>query len=424
MQISKVAVVGAGTMGSSIAVAVSGSGFPVVLKDVDEEAVRAGLQRVERMLASMVRKGLPQHEADSQRALIEAATNYEPFPEVDLVIEAVAENLEIKRSVLKELDEKCNVHAIFATNTSSLPITLLAQATRRPDKVVGMHFFNPAHLMKLVEVIPGLDTSTDTARTAVEFGQALGKLAVRVEECPSFLVNRLLGRYMNEALWCLQEGVAAVEEIDRAAVEYVMPIGPFALRDMNGADVGLAVARYNYQEYGERFKPSPVLEEMVKRNLLGQKTGAGFYEYDPETRKRSKANPQLGEVLSDVRALRHEELCAHHNPESDQLARVLRTDFSKPESTAHASFRVERLFLPMINEAFLVLQEKICQAEDLDPALMAGLGMRKGPLTLAAEIGLADCLSQLEELFHRCGERFRPANLLKRYVWGGRRTVV
>jgi len=423
MQISKVAIVGAGTMGASIAVAVSASGFPVILKDVSEEAVRAGLERVDRLLTSRVKKGLAQEEADNQRSLIEGVVNYEPFPDVDFVIEAVAEILEVKRQVLKELDENCNVHAIFASNTSSLPITQLAAFTRRQDKVVGMHFFNPAHLMKLVEIIPGLDTSTDTVRTATEFGQALGKLAIRVEECPSFLVNRLLGRYMNEALWCLQEGIASVEEIDQAAVDYVMPIGPFALRDMNGADIGLAVARYNYQEYGERFHPPAILELMVKRNLLGQKAGAGFYLYDATTRKRSEANLQLGEVLSEL-ASRRGVAAPPHNAQANQLSKVLATDFSKPATTNAPTFSVERLFLPMINEAFLVLQERVCEAEDIDPALMAGLGMRQGPLNLATEIGLANCLRQLDELCQRYGERFRPATLLKRYVWAGRTSIV
>lgn len=422
MQISKVAVVGAGTMGSSIAVAVSASGFPVILKDVDEDAVRTGLERVDRLIASRVKKGLSRDEADNQRALIEGVVDYDQFPDVDLVIEAAAENLDVKKRVLQDLDESCNVHAIFASNTSSLPITQLAAFTRRQDKVIGMHFFNPAHLMKLVEIIPGLDTSTDTVRTATEFGQALGKLAIRVEECPSFLVNRLLGRYMNEALWCLQEGIAGVEEIDRAATDYVMPIGPFALRDMNGADIGLAVAKYNYQEYGERFRPPAILQSMVKRNLLGQKTGAGFYVYDAETRKRSGPNPQLGEVLTELSSMKSAD--AAHGQAADPLSRVLATDFSKPVAASPPTFRVERLFLPMINEAFLVLQEKVCEAEDLDPALMAGLGMRQGPLNLASEIGLANCLSQLDELCQRYGERFRPASLLKRFVWAGRTTVI
>ncbi|HEY9712650.1 MAG TPA: 3-hydroxyacyl-CoA dehydrogenase, partial [Chroococcales cyanobacterium] len=264
------------------------------------------------------------------------------------------------------------------------------------DKVVGLHFFNPAHLMKLVEVVPGLDTSSDTINTALELGVALGKLAVRVEECASFLVNRLLGRYINEALWCLQEGIATVEEIDKAAVDFVMPIGPLALRDMNGSDVGLAVAQFNYQEYGDRFLPAPVLEEMVRKNLLGQKTKEGFYKYDEATRKRTGANSRLAEILVNVGGTR---------------------DDVPP-------FEVERLFLPMINEAFLVLQEKVCDLEDLDPALMAGLGMRRGPLTLASELGLSVCLEKIEQLYEIFGERFRPAPLLKRYVWAKRTTVI
>ena len=250
--------------------------------------------------------------------------------------------------------------------------------------------------MKLVEVIPGLETSSDTVNSVIEFGLSLGKLAVRVEECASFLVNRLLGRYINESLWCLQEGTATVEEIDRAACDYVMPVGPLALRDMNGSDVGLAVARFNFQEYGERFLPAPILERMVQRNLLGQKTKEGFYQYDEVTRKRVRSNPRLHEILDG---------------------------FGGRKMDA-PPFAVERLFLPMINEAFLVLQEKVCDVEDLDPAMMAGLGMRRGPLTLASEIGMQACLEKIEDLHKIYGERFRPAPLLKRYVWAKRTSVL
>ena len=241
--------------------------------------------------------------------------------------------------------------------------------------------------MKLVEVIPGLETSEDTVNTCLNLGQSLNKLAVRVEECPSFLVNRLLGRYMNESLWCLYEGLAGIEEIDTKASEFVVPIGPLALRDMNGADIGLAVCNFNYQEYGPRFEAPDILEKMVERNLLGRKTGKGFYLYDEKTRKRAGANPEIEDLLSK------------------NSGKVKKIDF-----------RVEQLFLPMINEAFLALQERICNPQELDPALMAGLGMRKGPLALANEIGLADCLKMLEQNFELYGERFRPAPLLKRFV--------
>jgi 3-hydroxyacyl-CoA dehydrogenase len=197
---------------------------------------------------------------------------------------------------------------------------------------------------------------------------------------------------MTEALWCLEEGVS-IEEIDKAACDFAMPIGPLALRDMNGADIGLAVASFNFQEYGERFHPPSVLAEMVERNWLGQKTGRGFYVYDAETRKRTTANEELQQLLKSK------------------------------NKHAKAEFQAERLFLPMINEAFLALQEHVCSLEDLDPALMAGLGMRRGPLTMAEDIGLATCLEQLETLFKSHGERFRPAPLLKRYVRAGRKTI-
>jgi 3-hydroxyacyl-CoA dehydrogenase len=396
MQVNRVAVVGAGTMGSSITVALISRAFPVILKDVDEKAVQGGLANIDRMLKSRVAKGLPEEEARNQRALVQTATDYASFSEVDFVIEAVSESIELKQKVFSDLDEFCNVDAIFASNTSSLSITQIAAFTRRPDKVVGLHFFNPAHLMKLVEVIPGLDTSAETLNTALEFGQCLGKLAVPVDECASFLVNRLLARYVNEALWVLQEGNVPVEEIDKAVVDYVMPIGPLALRDMNGADVGLSVARFNYQEYGERFMPPPILEEMVRQNLLGQKTRQGFYLYDDVTKKRTTANPRLQEIIEGVGR------------------KVLDAPL----------FSAERVFLPMINEAFLVLQERICRPEDLDPALMAGLGMKRGPLALASEIGLADCLQKIEHLYARFGERFRPAPLLKRFVWAKRTSVI
>jgi len=400
MQINRVAVVGAGTMGSSISVAFIGRGIPVLLKDVDQDQVDKGLANIDRLLKSRVDKGMSKKEADAQRALVEPTTEYSRFSDVDFVIEAVAENIDIKRKVFESLDEYCNVDAIFASNTSSLSITQIGSFTRRADKVVGMHFFNPAHLMKLVEVIPGLETSQDTVLTAITLGQSLGKLAVRVEECASFLVNRLLGRYMNEALWCLLEGAADIESIDKAACDVAMPIGPLALRDMNGADIGLAVAKFNFQEYGERFAPCPILEQMVDKNLLGQKTMGGFYAYDKETRKRTGANPAMTETLKTVR-----------NGEA------------KKGKGKGLEFQPERLFLPMINEAFLCLQERICAPQDLDPALCAGLGMRTGPLAMATQIGLQKCLDMIDEHFDAYGERFRPAPLLKRYVWGKRTSI-
>jgi 3-hydroxyacyl-CoA dehydrogenase len=398
MEIKSVAVIGAGTMGSSIAVALASCGYTVFLKDVTEEFVAAGLKKVDKFFDSKMKKGLPTEDAQNQRAAITGVTDYDRFSAVDLVIEAVSENIDVKRAVFTELEAKVGPQTILASNTSGLSITRIAAFTSSPQRVIGLHFFNPAHIMKLVEVIPGLETSTGTVDDCIRFVKSLGKLAVRVEECASFLVNRLLGRYMNEALWCLQDRTATIADIDQAVCDYVMPIGPLALRDMNGADIGLAVAKFNFQEYGERFRPAPILERMVEQNILGQKTGRGFYLYDGETKKRTEPNPEIDNIITSL-----QNGSRGHNA---------------------TSLNAEQLFLPMINEAFLVLQEKVCSAEDLDPALMAGLGMRKGPLALASEMGLSDCLKKIEVLFDRHGERFRPAPLLKRYVWGGRKAVV
>jgi 3-hydroxyacyl-CoA dehydrogenase len=396
MQINSVAVIGAGTMGASITVALISHGYTVVLKEANDDLLQKGLANVEKIQQKRISKGLEAAVAEEETRRIQATTDYAKLADVDLIIEAVPENIDIKKSVFGDIDENADVNAIIATNTSSLPITQLAAFTRRPDKVVGLHFFNPAHLMRLVEVIPGLETSADTIESALVFGQSLGKLAVRVDECPSFLVNRLLGRYMNEALFCLQDGIASIEEIDEAAKNFAVPVGPLALRDMNGADIGLAVARFNYQEYGERFSPPVILEKMVEANLLGRKTDAGFYLYDEKSGQKGKTNPKIDTILKDL---------------------------AKGSKSKKSTFKVERLFLPMINEAFIALQERICSIDDLDPALMAGLGMRRGPLAIASDIGLKECLAMIEELNKEHGERFRPAPLLKRLVWAKRATV-
>jgi 3-hydroxyacyl-CoA dehydrogenase len=396
MKIETVAVIGAGTMGASIAVALAMNNHQVLLKDVSQDLVDAGMKRIDKMIEStQKKKNLSDDEVKKLRNAVTPVVSYDQFGKVDLVIEAVVEKIEVKRAVFEDLDKHCKPNCILATNTSGLSITQIAAFTKDPSRVVGLHFFNPAHIMKLVEIIPGLETAETTVESCMAFVRSLGKLAVRVEECASFLVNRLLGRYMNEALYALQEGSASIEEIDKAVMDYVMPIGPFALRDMNGADIGLAVAKFNYQEYGERFRPAPVLEAMVDQKLLGQKTGKGFYLYDPETKKRTTPNKEVEVLATGLR-----------------------------NGSGSEKFNVERLFLAMINEAFLVLQEKVCAPQDLDPAMEAGLGMRKGPLRLAQEMGLDVCLQKMESLFAKQGERFRPAPLLKRYVWGGKTAVV
>jgi 3-hydroxyacyl-CoA dehydrogenase len=392
----EIGLVGAGTMGSSIAVCLAASGFDVTLLDTDKGALEAGLRNIDRILAGLVKRGLTEAESEMYKKRIRPTDRFAELSEADLTIEAVPEVLSIKEQVFSELDRQCKKDCILASNTSSLSITQLASFTKRPELVVGLHFFNPAHIMQLIEVVPGLRTAASTTEDALAFGRRLNKLAVRVEECASFLVNRLLGRYTNEALWSLQDGSAQIEEIDQAACQLLMPIGPLTLRDMNGMEVGLSVAEFNFREYGERYRPAPLLKELVNRNLLGKKTGKGFYLYEDESRKKLGVNPEIQKIVESL---------------------------SKENDRPAIPFEPMRLFLPMINEAFLALQERVCAPDDLDPALKAGLNMRKGPLEFAFEIGLPDCLSQIETLFDAFGERFRPAPLMKRFVWAGKTSL-
>jgi len=392
----EIGLVGAGTMGSSIAVCLAASGFDVTMLDANQSALEAGLRNIDRILTGLVKRGLTEAELEIYKKRIRPTDRFEDLSEADLAIEAVPEELSIKEQVFAKLDRHCKKDCILASNTSSLSITQLASFTKRPELVVGLHFFNPAHVMQLVEVVPGLRTAARTTEDALGFGRSLNKLAVKVEECASFLVNRLLGRYTNEALWSLQDGSAQIEEIDQAACQLLMPVGPLTLRDMNGMEIGLAVAEFNFREYGERYHPAPLLKELVNQNLLGKKTGKGFYLYEEETRKKLGVNPEIQTIVERL---------------------------SKGTNKPRVPFDPMRLFLPMINEAFLALQEHICTPDDLDPALKAGLNMRKGPLEFAFEIGLPNCLNQIETLFDAFGERFRPAPLMKRFVWAGKTSL-
>ncbi len=397
MQITKLAVIGAGTMGASIVMALISNGLKVVLKDTDNIVLENGLKNIDKFLDKKIAKGLSPIKAQAMKNLVTAVTDYKEFADVDIVIEAVSESINIKQKVFQELDEWCNLDTLLLTNTSSLSITQIASFTRRSDKVCGLHFFNPAHIMKLVEIIPGLDTSSETIQSVTQLANLINKVSVKVEECPSFLVNRLLTRYMNEALWCLSDRIYTVEEIDKAAVEIAMPIGPLALRDMNGCDIGLSVASYNFKEYGQRFAYPDLLVKMVDNNLLGKKTDKGFYLYTKDSPKPLGVNENVYTLINQ-------------KPQE-----------KLPSSNIPLSIR---LMLPMINEAFLVIQEKICKLESIDLALKTGLGMKLGPLELANNIGLTTCLNYLEELANFYGERFRPAYYLRKLVYANKTKVI
>jgi len=281
-EIKEVGVIGAGTMGSGIAQVVASSGRKVVLVDVSEASLDRGIKTIEKSLARMVKKG-DIAESDSRAIVsnIQATTSFQDLSGVDMVVEAVFEEIGVKKETFKKLDEFTKPEIVLATNTSSLPIVEIAISTKRPDRVVGMHFFNPAPIMKLVEVIKSLTTSDETVQIAYDFSKALGKEPVKGKDMPGFIVNRILMPMLNEAVFTLQDGVGSADDIDKAMkLGTNQPMGPLALIDLIGLDVTLDVIDVLYKEFQDsKYRAAPLLRQMVRSGRLGRKSGRGFYEY-------------------------------------------------------------------------------------------------------------------------------------------------
>ncbi len=282
VEIKRVGVAGCGLMGSGIAEVCARAGYEVVVREINEELLRAGLQRIDASMRKAVERGkLEAKEADQAKARITGTVDLDLFSHVDLVIEAIVENMEEKKKLFRELDRICPAHAIFASNTSSLSITEMASVTRRPEKFVGMHFFNPPPVMKLVEVVRGYLTSEETIATAKAFAESLGKTVVVTKDRPGFIVNLLLVPYLLDAIRALELGVATKEEIDTAVTLGLgHPMGPFTLLDFVGLDTTYYIAEAMYQEFKDpRFAAPPLLKQMVLAGHLGRKSGKGFYDY-------------------------------------------------------------------------------------------------------------------------------------------------
>jgi 3-hydroxyacyl-CoA dehydrogenase len=370
-----------------------------VVKDIDEGQLEAARKHVEHIYQGRVDKGkMSAGQMQEKLGLIEYTLDYDALADVDIVIEAVPEVMKIKQQVFGELDKICQPDAIFASNTSALSISEMGTATRRPHKMIGMHFFNPAHVMKLVEIIPGAQTDQDTIDTVEQFTQDLRKIPVIVKECPGFLVNRLLMPYLNEAVLAVEEGAVTVAEVDEALGRsgFGWPMGPFILMDMLGIDVCAHVGRYLYSQYGERVHPAKLFEELIERKRFGEKSGAGFYLYG--------------------------------DPNAEPLEAIVQRLQESGEVQTGSQFSVDRLIMPFLNEAALCVQEEIANVNDVDMACIAGIGMqvnkdgelvRMGPLEYMDELGLDTVLRKLESLENELGPRFHPADILRHKIRAG-----
>jgi len=394
MFVFKAAVVGAGTMGGQIAQTIAAAGFPVILKDINQDLVQAGLDEARKVtegqVARLAKKGkITPEEAVEQTAdilaLIKGTTSYEDFGDVDFVIEAVPERMQIKQAVFAELDAVCPGHAILASNTSSLSIGEIGEATLRPDKVVGFHYFYPASVMPLVEIVEGDETSPETVTAALTFAQAIRKQPIACLEVPGFVVNRILMAGMSE-IWREQEekklSIKAMDEGIGAAG--VVPMGPYFLVNLLGLDTVLHVAEHVADAYGEeRFYVPKGMQKLVSEGKLGAKTsGDGVYSPEGEANLKGDEQPDVQEI-------------------------------------------VELLSLKTFVEAALVLQEGVATHRDIDFGMMAGAGLdpRRGlmPPFMKADVeGLDTVLQRLENLAERHGERFAPPTILRRLVAQGR----
>jgi 3-hydroxyacyl-CoA dehydrogenase / enoyl-CoA hydratase / 3-hydroxybutyryl-CoA epimerase len=375
------AVIGAGVMGSGIAQWLSSRGVTVILRDVNREQIDRGLSNIDKTYADAIKRGLMSEEKAKQgRARIVASTAPMELGDVQFVIEAASEKIEIKKQIFRDLAMKVGPHTITATNTSALPISELAKGTISPERVIGLHFFNPVSRMKLIEVVVAGETSDETRERTLAFARQIGKLPVVVRDSPGFLVNRVLFPYLLDAAQLFESGVDA-DKIDNALVKWGMPMGPLRLIDEIGVDVTVDIANTLEKAYGKRDRAPEILNKMLAAKMLGRKSGGGFYKYEGKQQTPNPPPPATGPGVA-----------------SDSLA--------------------DRLVFLMVNEAARCVEEKVIESpEDADYGMLLGTGFapfRGGPLRFAEHFGLKKLVEEMEKLA-KTDEKFAACDILKKH---------
>ena len=374
-------------MGTGIALALINGGVPVVVRDEDEPALEKGMKRVKSSLEKSVKQGrMSPEQLEQTLGLIGTTTGWEEIAGADLVIESVFEDLDVKRSVLGRIEEVCGEQTIIASNTSTINLDLLAEAVEKPERFVGMHFFNPAQRMPLVEIITRQATSPETVATTTALAERIGKTPVQVKNREGFLVNRIFLPYVKEAFWLLEDG-AEPPDIDAAMVEFGFPMGPLVLTDLVGLDIFMHADTVLTGTFAYHGGPSAIAGELVERGHLGQKSGSGVYKYEP----------------------------GDYTPHPDDTARQIidraRQAHGRPLAAIDRAEITRRLVLRMVSEAFRVMEEGVARCEsDLDVAMVLGTGFpdfRGGVLKYARDVGMERITSELKELTEKHGERFK-----------------
>lgn len=398
--INKVAIVGGGTMGGGIAMCFANVGIPVVMVEINDEALERGLGIIRKNYTMTVQKGrMSEADMGKRMALISGTTNYADLGDVDLAIEAVFENPDIKKEVFGKLDAACKPGAILATNTSYQDVNLIAEATSRPQDVVGMHFFSPANVMKLLEVVRGDKTADDVLATVMQVGKKIGKVCALSRVCYGFIGNRMLQGYGRQAHMLLLDG-ATPEQVDSAAEEFGMAMGPLAVGDLAGLDIGYK-ARQARTDVVHDPRTHCVATALVEMGRMGQKTGAGYYKYDSATRARQ------------------------NDPEVEALIREKARELGITQREISKQEIIDRLFFPLINEGALILEEGIAQRPgDIDIVYLYGYGFpvaKGGPMFYADEVGLQKVVDRINEFAGTLGEDYwKPAPLLVKLASEGK----